>query len=165
MINKRISQFLRPRLTSVFLTRLIIVALSAYLIFGHLLLPIRLAGGSMEPTYHDGSFTFCFRYKFKLSSPQVGEVVTIRFSGRRNMLLKRIIAVAGDKVAFVDGRLFVNDQFVEEPYLVYESDWNMEPKYVKENFVYVVGDNRSMPINNHKHGMASIHRLMGGPIF
>ncbi len=165
MITKHINRFFLPRFTPVFLFRLIVVALSAYLIFGQLLLPIRLAGGSMEPTYHDGSFSFCFRYKFKLRKPRVGEVVTIRFSGRKNMLLKRIIAVAGDKVAFVDGRLYVNDSFVEEPYLVYKSDWNTNPIYIKENFVYVVGDNRSMPINNHKHGMASIHRLMGGPIF
>ena len=59
-MNKHLREFLLPRLTRRFWLRLAVVAAIAYGFFGHVCLPMRLQGASMEPTYRDGGFVFCW---------------------------------------------------------------------------------------------------------
>jgi signal peptidase I len=101
-----IHRFLFPSLNKRFFIRLILIALTCYLIFGHLLIPLRIQGLSMDPTYHDGSFTFCWRPQYLISPPERFAVVAVRFSGRRVMLLKRVVALPGETVEFREGELF-----------------------------------------------------------
>ncbi len=145
--------------------RLLAVALSAYLLFGHLLIPLRIQGQSMEPTYMDGGFNFCWRLHYLFSQPQRGDVIAIRFAGRRIMLLKRIVALAGETVEFRNGVLFVNHKKVNEPYVRYPSAWNLQPRQVAPGNVYVIGDNRSVPIDRHHFGQVAEKRIVGGVVW
>ncbi len=81
------------------------------------------------------------------------------------MLLKRVVALEGERVEFRDGRLFVNGSEMDEPYVNYPSDWNLPPRVVGRNSVYVVGDNRNVPMEGHLFGQTSIHRIIGGPLW
>ena len=81
------------------------------------------------------------------------------------MLLKRVVAQESERVEFRDGKLFVNEREIEEPYVHYPCDWNLPPRQVEKGFVYVVGDNRSMPIENHHFGQTSKSRIMGVPLW
>lgn len=119
----------------------------------------------MEPTYKNGSFNFCFRLKYINSFPEPFDVVAIRFAGKKVVLLKRIVALAGDMVEIRQGVLFVNGKQVVEPYLANGSDWNLPPRRVDENHVYVMGDNRRVSINIHKFGQTHVKRIIGGPLW
>ena len=159
-----VKNFFFPRLNRAFLLRLLLVAGSAWLIFSFLLIPLRVEGISMEPTYHNGSFAFCWRLPYFFAPPQRGDVVTVRFSGRDIMLLKRIVALEGDTVAFDDGQLLVNGQTVHEPYVSYRHKWQLDARTVAPGHVYVVGDNRGMAMQQHKFGQVDIDRVIGGVI-
>ncbi|MBN1635081.1 MAG: signal peptidase I, partial [Deltaproteobacteria bacterium] len=63
------------------------------------------------------------------------------------------------------GRLFIDFKEVDEPYVIYSGDWNLEPRKVKEGNVYVAGDNRSAPIEQHMFGQTSIKRIVGAPMW
>ena len=89
-------------------------------------------------------------------------MVVIRLAGNRVLLLKRIVALAGETVAFSNGVLLVNGQPVAEPYLRSRSNWNLEPRTVDPGKVYVVGDNRGVPINRHHFGQVDQQRIVGG---
>jgi hypothetical protein len=39
------------------------------------------------------------------------------------------------------------------------------PRQVEKGHVYVIGDNRNMPIEHHYFGQASIKRIMGAPLW
>jgi signal peptidase I len=119
----------------------------------------------MEPTYHDRSFNFCWRPGYAFSEPKRADVVLIRFAGHKVMLLKRVVASAGETVEFRDGRLFVDGRILSEPYVSFPCDWNMPPRRVEEGHVYVVGDNRSMSIERHYFGQAARNRIMGVPLW
>jgi len=119
----------------------------------------------MEPTYVNGDFTFCWKLHYVFSEPQRGDIILIRFAGKRVMLLKRIIAVEGEIVEFRGGRLFIDFKKVDEPYVVYSGDWNLEPRKVKGGNVYVAGDNRSAPIEQHMFGQTSSQRIVGVPLW
>jgi len=161
MLEEKIRRFLFPSLSKKFLIRVGVVALAAYIFFGHICIPLRIRGESMAPTYINGSFNFCWRVSYVFSKPQRFDVVAVRFAGTRIMLLKRIVALAGEQVEFKHGSLFVNGQKITEPHLHYPSDWILKPRTVAEGSVYVVGDNRSTSIRRHHFGQTPVERIMG----
>jgi signal peptidase I len=158
-------QFFFPSFTPKFLIRVSLVALFAYIFFGHLCIPFTIQGISMEPTYHNRGVNFCWRLQYLFSEPKRHDVVTVRLAGSKVMLLKRVVAREGEQVEFRGGKLFVDGKEIEEPFIRYPCDWNLPPRRVEEDCVYVVGDNRSMPIENHHFGQASKKRIMGVPLW
>jgi signal peptidase I len=142
--------------------RIVVIAGCAWLLFSFVLIPLKIRGQSMEPTYHDGGFTFCWRQRFLFSPVKRGDVVAIRFAGRHVMLLKRVVALAGDTVGFRNGILYVNGSRVDEPYIRFRSNWNLPPRTVEPGRVYVVGDNRGVPMQRHHFGQVDAQRIMGG---
>ncbi len=119
----------------------------------------------MEPTYHDGSINFTWRLHYLLNEPERYDIVTVRFAGKKVMLLKRVVALAGETVEFKNGKLLVNGKKIEEPYVRYPCNWDLEPRLVEEGNVYLVGDNRNMPLKQHTFGQTSIKRIMGVPLW
>lgn len=159
-----VQAFLVPELTKGFVLRILLVGILAWALFSQVLIPVRLDGRSMEPTHYDQELHFCWRGKYLFSEPQRGDVVFIRYAGREIMLLKRIIALPGETIAFHRGRLVINGQYQAEPYVRGVSDWDLPPRRVKEGHYYVAGDNRFVPIQMHDIGQVSQERIMGGMI-
>jgi signal peptidase I len=145
--------------------RLSVLALLAYVLFGHICIPFWIRGDSMEPTYRNGALSFCWTLRYAFSSPGRHDVVLVRLAGRRVMLLKRVVAVAGEQVEFRKGSLLVDDRLIDEPYVAYPCDWNLPPRRVKPGRVYVVGDNRSRPIETHNLGQTPVGRIVGAPLW
>lgn len=163
-ISDSIHAFLFPTPNRSFLVRLILLTLCCYLLFSFLLIPLRIQGHSMEPTYKNGSFALCWRLKYLFSPPGRGDVVTVRFAGKNVMLLKRIAGLPGDTIAFRGGQLYVNKQPLDEPYVTFQSQWDLPERKVKPGYVYVLGDNRGTAMERHKFGQVKIQRIIGGVI-
>lgn len=163
--NKKIRQFFFPALTLKFLIRALVISLLAYLFFGYVCAPFRIVGSSMEPTYRNGGVNFCWRPGYLFSGPKRHDVVAVRFAGSRVMLLKRVVALEGERVEFRDGKLWVDGKEMDEPYVRTPCHWNLSPRQVEPGSVYVVGDNRNMPIDNHHFGQTSIKRIIGAPLW
>ena len=155
-------KFFFPSLTRRFLLRACCVGLLAYLFFGYLCIPVRIEGYSMMPTVHDGAINFCWRGRYLFSKPKKGDIVMVRFAGNKVMLLKRIVAVEGEQVEFREGRLFIDGRGIDEPYVHLPCSWNLPPRRVEKGSVYVIGDNRSVPMRNHAFGQVSLKRIAGG---
>jgi signal peptidase I len=161
----RIRQFFFPSLTPRFLLRISLVAIGSYLFFGHICTPLRIEGYSMEPTYHNGGINFCWRLQYLFSEPQRGNIVLVRLAGSRVMLLKRVVAVEGEEVAFHNGKLIVDGAEIDEPYVKNPCDWELSPRQVAQGNVYVVGDNRREPLERHYFGQVSLERIVGGALW
>ncbi len=161
MGESRFRSFFLPRFSLSYLLRLVIIAALAIVFFSKICIPVRIEGISMEPTYHDGSFNFCCRVPYFFHPPSVGDVVFIRMAGTRVMYMKRVVAMAGNVVAFQDGYLYVNGKVRPETYVVTECDWDLPPRKVKPRHVYVVGDNRKMTIENQVFGQVPASRIVG----
>lgn len=165
MADHLLKNFLFPKITGRYLLRLAVVALSAFIIFKNVFIPFRIQGESMAPTYTTGSFNFCFALRYLFSPPAPPDVVLVRMAGQSIMLMKRVVATGGQSVEFREGRLFVNGKKLEEPYVAGKCDWNVPSVTVKSGYVYVVGDNRSMPARTHTFGQTSIDRIAGVPLW
>ena len=154
--------FLFPKITWGFCVRLISIAALAYGFFGFICRPAVIHGVSMEPTYRNGAFVFCWTPAYWKHEPQRGDVVMIRYGGDRVMLFKRILALEGDVIEFREGVLHLNNEPVREPWAsLTPCDWNLEPRTVAPGCVYVVGDNRSMPMDEHVFGETEKTLIVG----
>lgn len=157
-------EFFLPRLTRGFFLRMFSVAGGAVLIFGFILIPCVINGESMVPTFPSQGFTLNWRGKYLFRKPQRGDVVIIRYADKI-YYLKRVVGLPGDTVEFRNGDLYVNGQRVHEPYVKYISDWNLPPRKVEPGHYYVVGDNRSQPIQDHKFGQVMERKIDGAPLW
>lgn len=151
-------------------TTLVRIVVAVALILGtdrFVLVPIRVDGISMEPTYHNHRINFVNRLAYLLHGPQRGDVVAIRFSDPgsfstpHQMLMKRIIGLPGETVSFHEGHAYINGQLLDEPYVKNSCDWEHGPIQCGTNEYYVVGDNRSMPFEYHMQGRAERERIVG----
>ena len=142
-------------------------ALVCFVVFGYILKPIRLEGESMEPNYTHGSFTLVNRLAYRSKAPQRGDVVAVRLrdSGRSIFYLKRVVGLPGEAIGFEDGQLTVDRVSQTEGYLIFESNWTREPVVCGPEEFFVVGDNRSMPIEQHTLGRTYQSRIVGKVIF
>jgi signal peptidase I len=163
--HPRLRAFLFPEWTLAFAIRVTAVALFSALFFGFILRPFVIRGESMDPTYRDGAFNFLVKPWYLFASPERGDVVAVRLAGERVLLLKRIVALAGEEVSFRGGALFVNGVARQEPYVRGPCDWVLPPRRVEAGRVYVVGDNRSVPMEQHDFGQVSVHRIAGRPLW
>jgi len=157
----RLLRFFFPTFTKRYVLRLIVLGLGCYLFFSYILIPLRIQGHSMEPTYHDGSYAFCLRPQYLFLKIKRSDVVTVRFAGRSVMLLKRVLALPGDSLEFKEGLLYINEQRTDEPYVQHHSSWNLPVRRIKPGYVYVVGDNRGTSMARHKFGQVKIDRIIG----
>lgn len=163
-VRGSVKEFFLPRPTRSFFLRTAAVALAAVVVFNFLLIPCVIDGASMIPTYPEHGFTFCWRGRYWFSPLRRGDVVVVRYQGRI-FYLKRVVALAGDTVEFRKGQLLVNGKAPPEPYLRYLCDWELPPRTVAPGHCYVVGDNRSQPMDEHRFGSVSLRRVIGAPLF
>ncbi|KIL42228.1 hypothetical protein SD70_01370 [Gordoniibacillus kamchatkensis] len=108
-------------------------------------------GQSMRPTIQEGEWLFVNKTAVWLTRPHRGDVVILkeppvaRSTAEHPYLVKRVVAVAGDKVEIRRGKLYVNGQETDEPYTdspVEDGDYG--PIDVGPRQVFVMGDNRRL---------------------
>jgi signal peptidase I len=148
------------------LARLIVLVLTCFVVFRLALLPVRVEGISMLPTYSNGSVNFVNRLAYLRHEPRRGDVVGIRLSDPSIrwpsvMYLKRIIGLPGDTVAFANGTVLINGLALDEPYEKYSCDWDLPPVKLGPTEFFVVGDNRSMPAEFHVFGKVERDHIVG----
>lgn len=172
----------RPRFTALRIAVLIIVA---FVVFGFILLPVRIGGPSMLPNYRAGGVNLVNRLAYLRREPSRGDVVTIRISGTEYspgeffhdlvrfqvefsrlfrpsvMYMKRVVGLPGETVEFSRGQLLVDGKPLQEPYLRFSSSWERPPQKLGPNQYFVVGDNRSMRIEDHTFGATERKRIVG----
>jgi signal peptidase I len=149
------------------LIRAAILALVCVVVFNWVILPVRVAGISMTPTYANHSVHFVNRLAYLRRHPMRGDVVGIRltpphgWSAPHIMYFKRIIGLPGEAISFADGRVLVNGHVLDEPYEKGKCDWNVDAVTLGADEYFVVGDNRSMPKEDHVFGRAERSRIVG----
>lgn len=101
---------------------------------------------SMEPTLMPNDRIIAL----KTTEYERGDVVVVRDpQDPKSYLVKRIVAMPGDKVHVFEGTLFVNDQVVNEPYLSEPIDYALPPITVRDGNVFLLGDNRNESDDGH----------------
>ncbi len=143
------------------LGRIVILAVTCFVVFRYVLLGIRVEGASMLPTYRERGVHVVNRLAYRWSKPKRRDVVVIRLAGPSIMYMKRIIGLPGETVEFHQGKVLINGEILDEPYLQLNSDWEWPPFTLGPDEYFVVGDNRSMAWEDHTKGKTTRNRIAG----
>src|SRR5450755_1214378 len=96
---------------------IISLAVSAFFII-FLYQPVKVEGTSMMPTLQDQERVFINKFVYKLEPIERSDVIVFRYPrDPAKSYIKRVIAVAGDRVKIDDGLVFVNGHRMREPYV------------------------------------------------
>lgn len=125
---------------------LLVVLLRAYVVA-----PFTITSGSMEVTLQRGDRVLVDRLSPHLRGLRRGDVVVFAgaaFVAPDRTFVKRVIGVAGDRVACCDrrGRLTVNGEPLDEREYLYRGDTASELRFdvaVPDGALWVMGDHRS----------------------
>lgn len=140
---------------------LITVAAIAILVATLWMPVLQIYGNSMTPTLEPGDYVVTL----KTDKFQPGDMIAFYYNNK--VLVKRVVASAGDWVNIdEDGNVFINDELLNEPYLVEKAygDTNIDfPYQVPESRVFVLGDHRSVSVDsrNTAVGCVSEEQIVG----
>lgn len=153
-----------PKVT---LIRAAVLATVCFVIFKFVLLPARVTGASMEPTYRNGGVNLINRLAYMRSKPARGDVVGVKFTGSRVQLFKRVVALPGETFAIRRGVVYIDGQPLSEPYTTANLSWTTRtpPEPLPSGMYVVIGDNRTMDMNLHEWGKISSDRIVGKAVF
>lgn len=137
---------------------LLVVAAAAVLVAVLLLPVLQINGVSMTETLHDGDIVVALNSK-KFSN---GDVIAFYYNN--SILVKRVIAVAGDWVNIdAEGNVYVNGEMLNEPYISEKAlgECNIElPYQVPDGKCFVMGDHRATSIDSRNTAVGCISDSM-----
>jgi signal peptidase I len=143
----------------------LLLALLTFVVCRYVVLPVRVQGLSMEPTFHNRSIHLAYMLAYARHDPRRGDIVLISMSGRGTMYMKRVLALPGERVSFMGGQLFVNGDSINEGYLKEGGSWTMPEMSLRSDEYFVAGDNRSVNISYHTLGSVYRSDILGGILF
>lgn len=133
---------------------LLAIAPASWLIARFVVTPYVVFGGSMEPTLR--SWDFCLMLRVRRYEPRRGEIVMFSTADDPPLyFVKRVIALPGETVAIAHGIVTVNGGVLPEPYAEANQTWDMKPTAVAVNKMFVLGDNRDVPLDATLHGLVA----------
>jgi len=83
----------------------------------------------------------------------------------KEALIKRIVAIEGDRVEVKKGKLFINSEEQDEPWVAEDAEYTFGPVLVPPNNVLVLGDNRNHSLDGHIWGFLPEKNVIGRAVF
>lgn len=125
-------------------------------------------GTSMANTLHNGDRVFVNKLSYRIGEPSRGDVVVLHQFGESGRdLIKRVIALEGERIEVRSCQVFIDGRPLEEPYLDSEL---VEPGHcgrdvpgvtVPDEHVFVMGDNRDGSQDSRNIGPVHEDDLVG----
>lgn len=164
----------------------VLLALVVFLFIQTSVQNFRVEGSSMHPTLEGGQYLLVNKLvylkidqerlsriipfwsvgepeqRFAVHPPQRGDVIVFHFPKDPSRdFVKRVIGVPGDVVTIHEGRVQVNDQTLEEPYLTVRDTSDMAALSLGEKEYFVLGDNRRGSNDSRNWGPVPEENILG----
>lgn len=140
------------------------------LIYIFLFQPHQVKGSSMEPNFHDKEYLLTNKITYRINPPQRGDVVIFKAPVNKNYdYIKRVIALPGEKISLKEGKIYINDQVLDEAKYLPESLYTPSGNFLKdnteltvpENQYFVMGDNRPYSSDSREWGYIGKNSIVG----
>lgn len=117
----------------------------------------------MNPTYYEGQVVRIDTHK---SMERMDIVIFHPPSFAEGTLyLKRLVGLPGEHIAYRNGKLYINNKQVADPYSAKTDDFELEEEFgwdvIPENTYFFVGDNRKDSTDSRQFGSVSKEDIVG----
>jgi signal peptidase I len=134
-----------------------------------ILTPNQVKGASMENTFHTGDYILTSRVTYKFRPLERGDVVVLKAPTNPDIeYIKRVIGLPGDVIDITNGEVRVNNILLTEPYIAAATNlWdggcvkNNVSYTVKQNYFFVMGDNRPRSSDSREFCDVPIDSIVG----
>ena len=141
----------------------VIVVLIAVCIRTFIVTPVQVDGKSMYPTLDDNEILLLKKYDH---SYERFDIVVFEYNDSK--LVKRIIGLPGEYVAYKDNELYINNEKVYFELEAYTYDFELSElgyKEIPEDYYLVLGDNRTNSIDSRRIGLIPKENILGSTTF
>lgn len=122
-------------------------------------------GPSMQPNFHTGDLVIVNRSAYFFSSPQRGDVVVLHNPQNPDGddLIKRIIGLPGETVELREGRVYINNVMIDEPYVERFCTISCADRtwILSGDEYFIMGDNRNNSYDSHNFGPIKGNLIVG----
>jgi signal peptidase I len=166
------------------LLQTIVVATSSFIVlYLFVITPNQVDGPSMLPNFKDGQVLFTNKLSQWLGHTSLGkslglnyergDVVIFQAPTEQKAIIKRVIALPGERIALREGFFYIDNQLLEENYLPPSTYTNGGPfledggesVLVEEGTFFVVGDNRPVSRDSRAIGLIARTWIKGKAFF
>jgi signal peptidase I len=150
---------------------MILAAMLLYSVISYLLISrfvigtVVVQGPSMEPTLEAGQRLLVHRWFYLLRTPQRGDIVALRLPGEHAQLVKRVVALPLETIRIERGRVFVNGDALQEPYLhgapTSGGPLGTNTYRIADDCYFVLGDNRANSSDSRAFGAVPHASIIG----
>ncbi len=136
--------------------------------------PNQVKGLSMDPTFHDGEYILTDKISFRLGAPHRGDVVVFRSPKNADIdFIKRIVGLPGEKIKIYGGKVYINNQLLDESSYLDSTVYTGPESYLSENQeliipsgrYFVFGDNRMHSSDSRDFGPVLPSEFIGKVFF
>lgn len=126
-----------------------------------------IPSGSMLPTLQINDRLIVDKLSYEFRDPKRGDIVvfspteTLKAQNFKDAFIKRVIGLPGETVEVRDGRVYVNNQPLQERYIEERPNYQFGPVTVPPNQYLVLGDNRNNSYDSHYWGFVPRHNIIG----
>ncbi len=151
----------------------IVIALAiSIVLYLTLITPHQVDGQSMMPTFRNQEHIIANKIIYKLREPRRGDVIIFKHSPTEDYI-KRVIGVAGDEIAIIDGHVYINNEQLDESDYLADTVRTMpgpalpegQPFTVPAGHIFVMGDNRPHSTDSRVFGPVELEAVKGEVIF
>jgi len=146
----------------------IISVMASFFIITFLYQPVKVEGTSMQPELRDQDRLFVNKFAYNFEKISRGDVVVFYYPrDTQKSYIKRVIALPGDTIRIDDGRVYVNGQHVDEPYVPkrFLDVRSMSAMVVPPGEYFLMGDHRSISSDSRDFGPVRRKLIYGKAAF
>jgi signal peptidase I len=130
--------------------------------------PVRVEGTSMQPGLSDQDRLFIDKFFFRFEKISRGDVIVFHYPrDPEKSYIKRVIALPGDSIFIDHGRVWVNGEPLDEPYVPhrYLDTRSMPEILIPSGDYFVMGDHRSISSDSRDFGPVDRDLIYGKATF
>lgn len=139
------------------------------LLFSFVFMRVEVTGRSMMPTLNSGDVLVAH----KNFTVERGDVVILKdVKNNGDWLIKRVIGLEGDVVEIQNGKVYLNGDLLEEPYVLNknstfapscsdDTDTMLQIYTLGENEIFYLGDNREDSLDARYYGVCTEENVVG----
>jgi signal peptidase I len=146
-MSREVREFIKETVSIIVIAFILAMILRHFVVEGRI-----IPTPSMVPTIQIKDRVMVCKFIYYFKDPQRGDIVVFdppEVIHSDDDYIKRVIGLPGETVEMKNGRVYVDNRALNEPYLPESLNYNYGPVTVPQDGLLVLGDNRNHSFDSH----------------